>query len=385
MVMVEVLERTTEEDIEIQWILIEQLDPHPINSQIYGENEGIDSLTDSIIKNGLQEPFTVTRKDDRFEIIHGHRRRIACIKAGMKSVPCILKNFPTREDAIAALLSGNEYRDKSIEQKSREYLAWLDLEKERAKNRQGKPGEGQGAVRDILAKRVGLGSGVNAEHAITALKVLDETADAPEGTARHQQHQQLKQLLSRPRGVDAAYKLVKPPEKPQPPTRNKWIPKEGDRIHILSGPHKGKDATITVALNSLCGICHIDGNPEHKRDQIPYNKCELISEQVEEKKPTSIHQEISQQQQDLGLGRGKQILPTIERNQGEKTVEPLQASATNLNVVGDALVGEMAVALLKLSPKQLGEVMRQVEPELSVPQLEAIWKALSDRLAHKAA
>ena len=49
------------------------------------------------------------------------------------------------------------------------------------------------------------------------------------------------------------------------------------------------------------------------------------------------------------------------------------------------LVTEVAIALLKLTPKQLHEVMQRIEPELNASQLEAIWKALEKSLAHKAA
>jgi hypothetical protein len=177
MIMV-VIAPSIKPQIDIKWIPIELLDPHPVNSQIYGESEDVTALAESIALEGLQEIFTVKLNGDgsRYTIIHGHRRHLACMSAGIKVVPAKLKNFPTMEDEIAALLSGNQYREKSIEQKSREYLAWLEIERCRAKSRCGRPGEGLGATRDILAKRVGLGSGVNAEHAIACMKALKHRA-----------------------------------------------------------------------------------------------------------------------------------------------------------------------------------------------------------------
>ena len=365
-----------DEAFDIQLISIEKIDPHPINSQIYGEGEDINSLAESIMKNGLQETFTLTPNGERFTIIHGHRRRLACLAAGIKTVPAKIKNFSSKEDEIAALLSGNEYREKSIEQKGREYLAWLDIEKERSRSRMSKPGTGLGTTRDILAQRVGLGSGVNAEKAVTAVKALDETRDAEPGSTQNKKHEQLKEILSKSRGVDAAYKLVKPPEKAK---EQRWIPSENERVKVTGGEHQGKQATVCFLL-SICAVCHIDGTPEEKREQIPFKYLARVQEA-----PTSTKEEINQQQQSLGLGKREQIFPSMPKNTGTAPTEQLQATATNLNVVGDALVGEVAIAILKLSPKQMHEVFQKIGGDLSSAQLEAVWQALSTHLAHKSA
>lgn len=375
-VMVQVAS-STKPQINIEWIPVELIDPHPINAQIYGESEDVTTLAESIATNGLQEIFTLKREGERYTIIHGHRRRLACLKAGIKTVPAKLKNFSTTEDELAALLSGNQYREKSIEQKSREYLVWLEIEKERAKSRQGRSGEGQGTTRDIIAKLVGLGSGVNAEHAIACVKALDETNGAPEGSVRHQQHQQLKQLLSRTRGVDAAYKLIKP-ELPPPFNQTKrWIPKILDKVKIIAGPHKGAAATVR-AITGISAICHIDGTPEEKRHQIAFNQMEALSVA-----PTSVTQELKQKQKESGLRGREQLLPDKNRNEGFNTAEQ---PALLLTLTSDEIaVAEIAEKILKLSTKQLYEVMCKIEPKLDTASLNAIWKALEKSLAHKAA
>ncbi|BBD69554.1 hypothetical protein NIES4072_31130 [Nostoc commune NIES-4072] len=386
MVMV-VIASSTKPQIDIKWIPIELLDPHPINSQIYGESEDVTTLAESITKNGLQEIFTLKPEENgRYTIIHGHRRRLACLKAGIKVVPSKLKNFSTTEDELAALLSGNEYREKTIEQKVREGLLWEKIEQEEAKLRQGRAGQGVGATRDIIAKRVGLGSGVNYEHAVAALKEMDGSKDAPIGSVQHHRHQQFKQLLSRPRGVDAAYKLIKEsaPLATAEINHKRWTPKEFERVKIKDGPYKGHLATVRVVTGAFSAVCHIDGTPEDKRYQIAFNQMEAIPEVT--KPPTSVKQELNQKQEELGFGRGKrsQLLPEVSRNQGPP-VEQQSATITNLNTTGDVLACEVAIALLKLTPKQMYEVMCKVEPELDASRLEAIWKALEKSLAHKAA
>lgn len=164
----------------------------------------------------------------------------------------------------------------------------------------------------------------------------------------------------------------------------RWVPKVGDRVKITQGQYKDKLATVTVVL-TFHTLCHIDGNPDNKRDQVTFAEMEPV--EAEEAKPiTSQAQEIKQQQKDLGLGKGAQVLPEMKRNTGiAPTEQPMQASATNLNVAGDSLVAEIAIALTRLTPKQMHDVFAKIEPDLSTQQLDAIWAALSIHFAHKAA
>ncbi|MFN6572350.1 ParB N-terminal domain-containing protein [Dendronalium sp. ChiSLP03b] len=369
---------------------------HPLNSSIYGEREDLTRLKQSIAETGWIKPLVVTPDADgkRYRVVDGNSCFKVCVELQIAEVWVEIKEFKNEQEELKALLAGNVAREKTIEQKVREGQLWEQIERCEAKSRQGRAGEGQGTTRDIIAKRVGLGSGVNYEHAAAAVKTLDETNDPG-------LRSQLKIALSKPRGVDAAYKLVAEGRRTTVATtggtparhclqkaegrgQKRWIPKELERVKIIDGPHKGKNATVRV-LTGICAIVHVDGTPDPKREQIPFNQMEALEEEAQ-KPITSVTQESKQKQQELGLGkRREQVLPDLARNTGVKPEEQLQASATNLNVAGDALVGEVAIALLKLSPKQMSEVMLRVGPDLSVPQLEAIWQALGDRLAHKAA
>ncbi|WP_414755608.1 ParB/RepB/Spo0J family partition protein [Anabaena sp. CCY 9910] len=390
MVAVSIVHQEKHDGIQIIQIPIELLDPHPLNTQIYGENEDVSALAESIASHGLQETFTVTPNGDRYTVIHGHRRRLACIQAGIKIVPAKLKNFSCSEDAVAALLSGNEYREKTIEQKAREFLAWQEIEKERAKSRKGKMGQGEGATRDILAKRVGLGSGVNAEHAVQALQALDDTADAEAGTYRHEMHQKLKSCLSKTRGVDAAYQLIKPTEgrgqRAEGRRENTWIPQVGDRIRITNGSYKNRTAEVTVVL-TFGAMCWIEGTPEERREQIAFKDMESVQSTVNSQQSivngqqSTVKAETKLKQQKLGLGNGSQTLPDVRRNEGFEPTESMQASSVNLSVVGDGIVGEVVIALLKLTPKQLSEAMSRASSDLSTPQIEAIVQGL--QIAHR--
>jgi ParB/RepB/Spo0J family partition protein len=69
--------------------------------QVRQIDEGSDSfkeLVESVKANGLCNPLTVRKlKEDRYELIAGHRRRRACDLAGMMSIPCYIRSVDEEE------------------------------------------------------------------------------------------------------------------------------------------------------------------------------------------------------------------------------------------------------------------------------------------------
>ncbi|MFK0733801.1 MAG: hypothetical protein ACFKPT_02490 [Gloeotrichia echinulata GP01] len=357
-------------------ISTELLYSHPLNASIYGENEDLSALKVAITETGWIKTLLVTPDGNgKYKILSGN----SCFKVGRelgrKEFAVELRIFNNEQEELRALLAGNVGREKTIEQKVREGQLWEKIEREEAKARQGRAGLGVGTVRDRVAKKVGLGSGVNYEHAVAAVKLLDESADAPEGTARHQQHQALKQILSKPRGVDAAYKLVK---SDKPSEVQRWTPKQFDRVRITGGEHKNKNATVRVITGAFCAICHVDGTPDEKRYQIAFQQMEALV--VEERKPiASVNQELKQRQKSLGLGIASQVLPSINSNDA-KPEEQQQASAVNLNLNGDTLIGEVVIALMRLTPEQLNQAIVQASANWDKSQIEACYQALHQQM-----
>ncbi|MDL2248970.1 ParB N-terminal domain-containing protein [Tyzzerella sp. OttesenSCG-928-J15] len=54
-------------------------------------NKDMEDLFESILLNGILVPIFVRPLGDRYEIISGHRRKYCATKAGLKQVPCIVK------------------------------------------------------------------------------------------------------------------------------------------------------------------------------------------------------------------------------------------------------------------------------------------------------
>lgn len=154
------------------------ISPHPKNAEIYGEDD-IKELAEKIKSSGYIKPLYVNQEH---VIISGHRRYKACLSLGIKNIPVIVKKFESKQEELEILLLENMYRDKTIEQKVNEAKEWRVIEKEKAKQRQGTrtdikdncPESNMGQTRDIVAKRVGLGSGKALERAEPVVEKITE-------------------------------------------------------------------------------------------------------------------------------------------------------------------------------------------------------------------
>jgi ParB family transcriptional regulator, chromosome partitioning protein len=63
----------------------------------------LDELVESVRKNGLIEPPIVRQTLDGYQIATGHRRVAACIRAGLKEIRCILRDYNDEQMAVAGM------------------------------------------------------------------------------------------------------------------------------------------------------------------------------------------------------------------------------------------------------------------------------------------
>lgn len=94
-------------------VAIEKLSPfegHPFKVQ---DNEEMNALIESIREQGILSPLIVRPKEnteDEYEIVSGHRRFRAAVKAGIKEVPALI--VPLDRDAAAiAVVDSNLHRE----------------------------------------------------------------------------------------------------------------------------------------------------------------------------------------------------------------------------------------------------------------------------------
>ena len=74
------------------------------------DDEEMDALVESVRDHGIMVPLIVRPIDTGFEIVSGHRRAHAAIKAGLKTVPVIEIEL-TRDEAAVALVDSNLNRE----------------------------------------------------------------------------------------------------------------------------------------------------------------------------------------------------------------------------------------------------------------------------------
>jgi len=71
--------------------------------------EDLEDLASSIKSKGVINPLIVKVRGDFWEVVAGHRRRLAAEMAGLKSIPCIIRN-ESDEESIKTKLQENYFR-----------------------------------------------------------------------------------------------------------------------------------------------------------------------------------------------------------------------------------------------------------------------------------
>lgn len=100
------------------------------------DNEEMDNLAESIKTQGILSPLIVRPmegKTDEYEVISGHRRLYAAIKAGLTEVPALI--YPLdRNQAIIAVVDSNLHREKLLpSEKAFAYKMKLEAMKQQGK------------------------------------------------------------------------------------------------------------------------------------------------------------------------------------------------------------------------------------------------------------
>jgi ParB/RepB/Spo0J family partition protein len=198
------------------------LKPHPRYLKIYGQMN-IEELVEQIQLSNWINPILITPKQ---VIISGHRRWQAALQLNWDSIPVEIRAFPNRLSELEALLSENLARSKTREQKVREANSWKEVESARAKQRQEAGikidqsdnlmdifSEGRkGTTRDLVAAKVGIGSGVTYTKAAKVVAQIDG-----EIKAGNEEWAEAWRSILNTVSIQAAYSLLKLPRKQQKP------------------------------------------------------------------------------------------------------------------------------------------------------------------------
>ncbi len=93
-------------------IPLDRISANPYQPRKAFNERSIDELTRSVREYGIVQPLVVTRTaDNRFRLIAGERRFRAAQKAGLQSVPAVIKDLQQESDALQIALIENIQRE----------------------------------------------------------------------------------------------------------------------------------------------------------------------------------------------------------------------------------------------------------------------------------
>ena len=108
------------------------------------QDEAMLEMVQSVKEYGVLSPATVRpRKEGGYELISGHRRKLASALAGLDSMPCIIQDL-TDDEAIIVMVDANLQREQILpSEKAKAYKMKLDAMKR------------QGQRHDLTSRQVG--------------------------------------------------------------------------------------------------------------------------------------------------------------------------------------------------------------------------------------
>ena len=98
----------------VTYIEVDKLKPFENHPYYVKDDDEMLNLTQSISENGILSPLIVRPiENNKYEVISGHRRLHASIKAGMDKVPALIYEMD-KDAAVIALVDSNLHRDNVL-------------------------------------------------------------------------------------------------------------------------------------------------------------------------------------------------------------------------------------------------------------------------------
>ena len=101
---------TADED-RVIYVDINDIKPGSAQPRIHFDEAKLSELASSIKANGVIQPLIVRTSTNGYELVAGERRWRASRIAGLSTVPCIVRNFDDRQNAIVAIIENMQRED----------------------------------------------------------------------------------------------------------------------------------------------------------------------------------------------------------------------------------------------------------------------------------
>lgn len=125
---------------EIVQVRLSELRNNPYQPRKVFEEEALEELANSIKENGVFQPIIIKKSIKGYEIIAGERRVRASIKAGLETIPAIVRDLTDEQMMQIALLENLQRENLSAIEEAEAYQSIIKL---------------LGITQDELSKRVG--------------------------------------------------------------------------------------------------------------------------------------------------------------------------------------------------------------------------------------
>lgn len=182
------------------------------------DDEKIEELATSIKENGLIQPIIVRKYNRGYQIIAGERRFRACKLAGLKTVPCVIKDIDDKQVDTYAIIENIQREDLSPIEEAKAYKTLIDTYKMNQTELANKVGKKQSTIANKL-RLLKLSDDV--KYALKAKQITERHARAMLSLDKEAQQQILKEVLKKSLNVKQTESLI------NKPVKNKPKPKKG--------------------------------------------------------------------------------------------------------------------------------------------------------------
>lgn len=146
----------------VQEIPISEIRDFPDHPFKVRQDEAMLNMTESIRENGVRQPAIVRpMPDGGYQMLSGHRRKVACMAIGKTTIPAVVREM-SDDEAVICMVEANHQRENILpSERAFSYKMQLDAMKRQA----GRPKNNSAQValdfqgkqsRDILAEEVGV-------------------------------------------------------------------------------------------------------------------------------------------------------------------------------------------------------------------------------------
>ena len=111
---------------EVVMLDVESIEPNEFQPRRELKEEELQSLAESVKRDGLLQPVMVRREGKKFRLVFGERRWRAALAAGLKTIPAVIKDVTEEECFRLALIENLQRVDLNPIEKARAIRSYIE-------------------------------------------------------------------------------------------------------------------------------------------------------------------------------------------------------------------------------------------------------------------